>query len=398
MKKNISFRLMAVSLVFFYAVSLPCPVFAEPVSAPPKVDQDPVMRVNIIDDTSGIKMVLKGRYKITDVISGISLSEGPYLTAKVEPGVDGIKLNAKDLASTGIRVKVFKDANIYIENKRFRGDVDILKKPNGNLMVINYIPLEEYLYGVLYHEVSHRWPMEALKVQAIAARTFALYQARQNKTKPYDLRSDIYSQVYGGRTSEKWSTTRAVDLTRGQVLTYKADIFPAYYHATCAGHTEDASNLWNIDIPPLKGVVCNFCMNSPHYKWSKELPLWEAEKILKDKGYAIDKIASIEVLSTNASGRVDKLEIKSESNNSVILTGKDFRQMIGPNEIRSTKFSASIKRGKLVMAGTGWGHGVGMCQWGVYGQARRGKRADEILKYYYPGTEISSINKLKTVP
>ena len=95
------------------------------------------------------------------------------------------------------------------------------------------------------------------------------------------------------------------------------------------------------------------------------------------------------------SGRVDKIEIKDDAGASSVLTAKDFRQMLGPNELRSTAFELIIKGNELIINGTGWGHGVGMCQWGAKGQAERGKRADEILKYYYPGAEISTVDKIK---
>ncbi len=355
---------------------------------------DTIIRVAIIDDRDSIYLSLKGRYKIYAINSDRVLMEGPFFSAIVKATKDGLQIEKRDIKVYGVKVKVARDSNIYVDSRRFRGDIDIMRKENGKLMVINYVELDDYLYGVLYHEVSHRWPMEVLKAQAIAARTFALYQARQSKFQPYDLRSDIYSQVYGGRTSEKWATTRAVNLTKDKVLSFDGDIIPAYYHATCAGYTEDASNLWNIDLAPLKGVECNFCKNSKHYKWAKDIPLWELENKLKDKGYKIGKISSTTVMSKNRSGRVDKLQIKDDAEISVILTGKDFRQIIGPNEIRSTKFDASIKWEHLTLDGFGWGHGVGMCQWGAYGMARRGKKCEEILKYYYPGTEITTIDKV----
>lgn len=353
-----------------------------------------VIRVLIIDDEARIHLALTCRYKIYGINSDRVLMEGPFLNTYVTAGKGGLQIGNKEMNIPGVNVKVSRDSSIYVNDRRFRGEIDIIRKDNGKLMVANRIGLDEYLYGVLYHEVSHRWPMEALKAQAIAARTFALYQARLNKTQPYDLRSDIYSQVYGGSTSEKWSTTRAVNLTKGEVLTYNQDIFPTYYHATCAGHTEDASNLWNVDLPPLKGVPCDFCKNSPHYKWQKDIPLWILQNKLNENGYKIGKIVSVGILSKNASGRVDKMEIKDDAGVSVILLGKDFRQIMGPNEIRSTKFDAAIKWGSLVLDGFGWGHGVGMCQWGAYGMSRKGKTADEILKYYYPGTEITQIDKV----
>lgn len=354
-----------------------------------------IIRVAIADDRDSVSLSLRGRYKIYATGTDRVVMEGPFLTAKVTPAKDGLEIGSKPIKLFDVKVKVARDSNIYVDGRRFRGDIDIIRKENGKLMVINYIELDDYLYGVLYHEVSHRWPMETLKAQAIAARTFALYQARQNKIQPYDVRSDIYSQVYGGRTSEKWSTTRAVNLTAGKILTYNGDIFLSYYHATCAGYVEDASNLWNVDISPLKGVPCNFCGHSPYYKWKKEIPLNSLESKLRDSGYKVSKIVSVTVLSKNESGRVDKIEIKDDAGVSVVLTGKDFRQILGPNELRSTKFDASIKWANLILAGNGWGHGVGMCQWGAFGMAKQRKKAEEILKYYYPGAEITTIDKVR---
>jgi len=356
---------------------------------------DTIVRVMIIDDRQTVYLSLKGRYKIYEINSDRVVLEGPYLSTDITGTKTGLRIGRKETNIYGVKVRVQRDSNIYVDGRRFRGDVDIIRRDNQKLMVINYIGLDDYLYGVLYHEVSHRWPLECLKAQAIAARTFALYQAKQNSPQPYDLRSDIYSQVYGGRTSEKWSTTRAVNLTKGRVLACKGDLLPAYYHATCGGHTEDAMNLWNTDLPPLKGVACDFCKNSPHYRWTKEVSMWELENDLKGGGYKIGKISAVNLLSKNISGRVDKLEIKDDSGVAVVLTGKDFRQLIGPNNLRSTKFDVSIKRNNLIVNGFGWGHGVGMCQWGAYEMARKGKKCEEILQYYYPGAEITTIDKVK---
>lgn len=354
---------------------------------------DAIVRVCITDDKDSVRLNLKSSYKIYAIDSNRVLMDGPYLSATVSAVKDGFQAGKRNIKVYGMKVKVARDSSIYVDGRRFRGDIDIIRKGNG-LMVINHVGLEEYLYGVLYHEISHLWPMEVLKAQAIAARTFAIYQARQNKIQPFDLRNDVYSQMYGGRTSEKWSTTRAVNLTRGSILIYKGEILPAYYHATCAGYTEDASNLWNVNIEPLKGVPCTYCVDSPHYKWAKEIALRTIEDKLEDNGYKIDKINSVSILSKNRSGRADKIEIKDNAGVSIILTGKDFRQVIGPNEARSTRFDALIKGDDLLLNGFGWGHGVGMCQWGAYGQARRGKKAKEILTYYYPGAEITTIDNM----
>ncbi len=322
------------------------------------------------------------------------MTGGYIIHTKVTASEEGIIFGSRELKFSKIRVTVPEGSLIYLDGRSFRGAVDIIKKDNMKLAAINRITLEEYLYGVLYNEVSHRWPMEAIKAQGITARTFALYQARQNKLQDYDLTNDIYSQVYSGATSEKWATTRAVKLTLGKVLTYKGDIFPTYYHATCGGKTEDASNLWNIDIAPLKGSECGLCKESPHYKWIKNIPLSDIEKKLGENGYKIGKIRSFTVLARNKSGRVDKIEIKDDSDVSCMITGKDFRRMMGPNDLRSTNFEPSISNDKLILSGIGWGHGAGMCQWGAKGYAGHGKSAEEILKIYYPGAEVTTIDKI----
>ncbi|MFA5255588.1 MAG: SpoIID/LytB domain-containing protein [Candidatus Omnitrophota bacterium] len=355
---------------------------------------NPIMRVLVLDNRDSISLAVKGSYKIYSMPSEKLLTGGYILHTKVGVSKQGIMFGSRELKFSKIRITVPRGGLIYLDGRSFRGTIDIIKKDNTKLSVINRIALEEYLYGVLYNEVSHRWPIEALKAQAITARTFALYQARQNKLQDYDLTNDIYSQVYSGATSERWSTTRAVKLTLGKVLTYKGDIFPTYYHATCGGKTEDAANLWNIDIQPLKGSECGFCKESPHYEWARNIPLSDIEKKLCDSGYKIGKIKSVAVMARNKSGRVDKIEIRDDSDVSCMLTGKDFRNMMGPNDLRSTNFEPSINNGKLTVSGIGWGHGVGMCQWGAKGMAGKGKNVEEILKIYYPGSEITTIDKI----
>jgi stage II sporulation protein D len=353
------------------------------------------LRILVADERETSNLAVKGPYKIRILNSEEGVMSGNYLYAVIRPDAGGLVIGKRSVASRGVSIEAGPGSEIYIDGRPFRGKVDIIRKNNDRLAAINHIGLEDYLYGVLYHEVSHRWPMEALKSQAIVARTFAIYQAGQNKFQDYDLRSDIYSQVYGGKASEKWSTTRAVDLTRGKALVYNGAILPAYYHAACAGHTEDASNLWNVDMAPLKGVGCIYCKGCRHYRWVKEIPLKDIEEKLRANGHKIGGVVHVSVLSRNRSDRVNSLEIKDGAGASVVLTGKDFRQMMGPNEVRSTKFDVSVKGGALLLNGFGWGHGVGMCQWGAYGLARRGKNAEEILKFYYPGAEIMTVKDVE---
>jgi len=354
-----------------------------------------IMRVCLSENADTIDLYLRGPYKIHDVESGNLLKRGKSLRARITPVGQGIQFSSERLNSQAIRIRTSVNSNIYINDRRVRGELVIIISEKSKLTVINYLEMEEYLCGVLYHEVSHRWPMEVLKAQAVAARTFALYHRRENRLKDYDVRSDIFSQVYGGRESETWSTNRAVQSTRGEVLVYDGKLFPAYFHATCGGRTEDASLLWNIDLAPLKGVQCDFCVDSPHYHWTKRIPVPEIEKKLVEKGYKLTGISSIRVASRDPSGRAEKIELVDESGTVTMMTSKDLRLIMGTDVIRSTNFDIQIENQTAFFKGLGWGHGVGLCQWGANGMARQGRTKEEILKFYYPGSEIATISSIK---
>ncbi|MFC1509142.1 SpoIID/LytB domain-containing protein [Candidatus Omnitrophota bacterium] len=338
------------------------------------------IRVLVVKDAKKIDIRIKGSYRFVGLKTGETLEEGESLKR--------LTISVKDIDSEGMKILTGKKSKIYINKRQFRGEIDIVKR-DLSLLVINRIDLEEYLYGVLYHEVSHRWPIEVLKAQAVAARTYALYQKLVTKNKYYDLSSDIYSQVYGGRFSETRRTRKAVDLTIGMVLTQGDKVFPSYYHATCGGKTSDVETLWNIDVPALRGRKCGFCDFSPHYIWKRELTINEVDKSLKGVGHDI-QLTSIEVLNRDDSGRILNLLLKGKKKN-IELSGNKFRLAVGPNIVRSANFDVQIKGNIISFQGKGWGHGIGMCQWGAYGMAREGWKAEDILEHYYPGASLTRV-------
>jgi stage II sporulation protein D len=230
--------------------------------------------------------------------------------------------------------------------------------------------------------------MEALKAQAVVCRTYALYQIQESSAQDFDLTADIYSQVYGGKTSERYRTNQAVKETEGLVLTYKAKVFPAYFHATCGGHTEDAARLWNINIAPLKGVACAFCKDSPHFNWHYVASRQEIRDKLSAAGHKLKDIQDMQILGTDNSGRITDLKIIG-ADKEVKIPAKDFRSIVGPNVIRSTNFGVSLVENDIVFEGLDWGHGAGLCQWGTYFMAKQGRDYAAILRYYYPAAEIA---------
>lgn len=345
------------------------------------------IRVAIIQDAVSLNLSVKGFYRIIDATAGSGLDSGKRLAAVISIDKQGILVKGVVYKTSRIFIEADDPESIIINNRKYRGNIEVIKKDNGCLLVVNYIEIENYIKGILYHEVSHYWPMEALKAQGIACRTYAVYQIEQNSSKDYDLTNDIYSQVYGGKTSERYRTSQAVEQTKGEMLTYKDKIFPAYFHAACAGHTLDADRLWNINMLPLKGTRCNFCKDSPHFNWHCVLPLREIKNKLAKTGFKIDNITDIAVLSRDDSGRIKELKIIGVDKE-IKISSKDFRNVLGPNIIRSTNFEVEIAASDAVFDGIGWGHGVGMCQWGTYFMAKQGYDYRQILEYYYPGSEV----------
>ncbi len=336
-------------------------------------------------------MSIRGEFKISPQDKEDILFQGDRLReSKVTASKDGITIDGHEYLSNKLKIIPLHDATIYLNDRRLRGEVDIVKGINENFLVINTIDLEKYIGGVLYHEISHHWPMGAIEAQAVAARTYALYRIEQSRGKDFDLTNDIYSQVYGGRTSERYRTNIAVTKTKGLVMKYNGKVLPAYYHATCAGHTEDARELWNEDLLPLKGITCPYCASSPHYTWKRNLRLKDIQDKLNASGYHLDLIKEIAVVDRNESGRIRSLRITTRDGNTAAISGKDFRNIIGPNEIRSNNYQIVMLGYYVDFLGRGWGHGVGLCQWGANFMAKDGYDFKQILKFYYPGVEIVS--------
>ncbi len=346
------------------------------------------IRVAIIQNAESLSLKAAGHYEITVPDTNI-IARGKNLATTVTAYKDGISMGRINFNSDSVMISSGLE-DVVINGRTFRGEIKFIRNKAGRLSAINYVELEDYIRGILYHEVSHYWPMEALKAQAIVCRTYAVYQMQNSKTRDFDVTSDIYSQVYGGKTSERYRTSNAVLATSGKILTYRGKVFPAYFHSTCGGHTEDASVLWKIDIAPLKGVPCDFCAESPHFNWHYVLTREEIRDKLTKGGFDIKDIKDITIDDRDSSGRVTDLKITSDKKE-LKVSAKDFRNIVGPNIIRSTNFAISLVHNDAVFEGLGWGHGVGLCQWGAYFMAKRGDSAAEILEYYYPEAKIETV-------
>jgi stage II sporulation protein D len=366
--------------IFFFIISL---VFFIPIGKAENV------RVAVFQKIPNFVLNIEGKFKIVQFPEEkIILKKRDIRGKKVvwENGKVWIGADAWD--TTHFRIVPYSGM-FSINNRVFQGTAEIFVK-DEKFLIINHVDIEIYLNGVLAKEVSDKWPIEALKAQAIASRTYAVYRKSISQDKPFDMTDDIYSQVYGGKNSEKYRSSLAVKSTQGLVLHYKNKIFPAFFHASCGGSTENAANLWDVNLKPLGGRRCPFCKTHPHYSWKKNVRLKDIQDKLKKAGYDLWLIKKIKPIRRNRSGRIETLEITTRDKKKIQISGKDFRNIIGPNEIRSNNYKVIMKGYYADIVGKGWGHGVGLCQWGAYEMALRRYRYDRILKFYYPGVKIVS--------
>jgi stage II sporulation protein D len=296
----------------------------------------------------------------------------------------------KTLSTVGVKPKSAGLAGLAVAEPApgmpVSGVVRIARRGKG-LSAINLVDLEEYVKGVVPSEVSSSWHPEMLKVQAVAARTYALYNKHLSAAREYDLVATVQDQVYRGRLGVDRRVEQAVDQTRGLVVTYQNAPIYAAFSSTAAGPTEDSINVWAKDLPYLKGVECPFDLGSPYYQWKASVKMDRLEQHLREQGFSVGTIATITPIAYSRAGRVTTLRIL-HSRGELLLRGEDLRKAVGYSVIPSTQFEIESVGADVVFAGYGAGHAVGLCQWGAKELAELGYPFTSILRYYYPGTEL----------
>jgi stage II sporulation protein D len=399
---------------------------------------EPAIRVGILSDQQNVLISADTNFAILNAITGELLAHfvaGEKATIAVKE--KAISINGQQVSADKLMVLKFRDNGEHyfeVNKKQYRGYLTIHPTHGKTgLTIVNTLPIEQYLYGVIAREISPNWPLETIKAQAVAARSYALYTHRKHQDDDYDVCATTDCQVYGGRSSEKPQTNKAVDDTSGQVITYNDKIIPAYFHSSSGGYTENSENVWGTYQPYLRGVV-DYDQNSPQYKWEKKLTVNELNAAIAKAGYTIGTIKAIEVMPlTNkfintpergVSGRVKAIRLIG-STGSIQMSGEKLRKIL---ELKSTLFDVSVmgpaqQIGKVspifhsrdldgtkeeihpigsrpnetvVISGFGWGHGLGLSQWGAKAMAEKGPQGDityfkEILKHYYQGTTIKKV-------
>lgn len=333
-----------------------------------------------------------------------------------------------------------EDEFLSYNGKEYRGALIIFRMDDSDLTVINFLDLEEYLYGVVPKEIATGHPLEALKAQAVAARTYTCTQLDKYKKWNFDLTYTTSDQAYGGVAAEKEDTTKAVDKTRGEIVTYKGEPITTFYFSTSSGYTESSENVWVEKIPYLTAVEDKYQPeNLSTSTWTATFTAGEIKEILANKSKKIGDLLGVNILKKTPSGSVLELEFKG-TKDSYTVTKESTRLVFGTSDIKSqvydietdasvsvidvdgniaTKTFSDVKvavnkgsealsskldkisiKGenkdielptiptKYILNGKGWGHGVGMSQNGAIGMAKEGFSYEEILKWYYTGVEI----------
>jgi len=300
----------------------------------------------------------------------------------------GLTLDDKSVGKSIVIVN--REKRYRIGERTFHGKLAMIWKSNGRFQIIDHLPLERYLVGIVGSEISPRWPIESIKAQVVAARTYALNKMEQarhaTRKKPYDITSTILSQVYHGSHVEDSRSAKAVNATRGEVLYRGGALFPSYYHSCCGGQTEHAHNVWDGEEgPPI--VVGSFCERSPKYMWSYKIPVSTFIRKLGDDGVPVKKILTIATTPYTDSPRVSHLLIEDETELRMVKATR-VRKILSYKDFQSTWFDVKMADGMLYFQGRGYGHGVGLCQYGAKGMAEAGHNYRNILKFYYSDAEV----------
>lgn len=329
---------------------------------------------------------------------------------------------------------------ISFNGANYRGELIIKTLEDGSIGVINSLPLDQYLYGVVPCEMEPTWHTEALKAQAVAARNYALQNICKHEKEGYNLCSTQHCQVYKGYDKENPKTNEAIDQTKGKLLYYNNELAQTYYHSSSGGHTENSESIWSETIPYLRGVDDSYGLGSPYDLWISELDKSHIESKLSEYSMNIGNLIDIRPIELSKFGRVTQLEIIG-TKDTIILEKEKFRTMFGTSNIKSIWYevntesdinvfdmqqnanimkrpnglsvvSADSKRtltqndkslyikgpydikklnflpSSYTFKGKGWGHGIGMSQYGAKGMAESGFNYVKILEHYYKGTAV----------
>lgn len=346
----------------------------------------PVRPIRVLLKEGAERLTVSGTtaFTVSDPATGLLMGHyRGYMPVTVGAVGGGLGVDGRIFATSGLLVEAVEGGWVRLEGRPYRGVLHLHRVPGGRLVAVNVLPLEEYVRGVMRAEVAPDWPLEALRAQAVAARTYALYAALTSEQAIYDLTATTASQMYAGAWGEDGRSDEAVLSTRGVVLTYEGMVIPAFYHSASGGMTEDAVEVWEKRYPFIVGIPDPFSAGAPHHLWEETLPEETVRRVLAAGGHALGVIQSIETDGRTRSGRIQRLLVRHASG-MLTLEAKAFRRLVGAEILRSTNFTVLRNGTEFTFVGKGWGHGVGLSQWGAKGMADLAFGYEDILRYYFP--------------
>jgi len=333
-----------------------------------------------------------------------------------------------------------KVSSIQYKTKKYRGSITMQSLAESDVTLINELPFDQYLYSVVPSEMPATWHVEALKAQAVAARNFAIVTMGRHNAQGFDLCSVEHCQAYNGIGQESSTTTEAVNATKGKILTYNDKLVTTYFHSSSGGHTENIENVWGSNLPYIRGVDDQYGLGSPYDNWTLDMDKTALKEKLTSANIDLGEILDIRVLEVSSYGRVTKLEIKGTKETRIFEKEK-IRSIIGTKSLKSIWYKlktdadifvrgsllgtsesgrasnmyvisaagkAKVSSPKNLVAikgmnstkaynvipnkytfdGKGFGHGLGMSQYGAKGMAEAGNNYQKILEHYYQGSKV----------
>lgn len=345
------------------------------------------IRVAIVRGSPALKLKTSAKIYIVEVKTGVKYQLLPNASYEIRSSGKAVSIAGQQLSSPVKLLAAGGGDRVRLAGRLYKGDILLLAAAAGRLDIVESLSMDDYLCGVLPAEMSPDWPLEALKAQAVASRTFALKQL--NPLKDYDITDGVEMQVYKGSAVVAPRVAEAVSSTHGEVLRFRKKLVTTFFHACCGGHTSSTSSSWGEDlIKPLSGIADSFCSDSRHYRWELFVPTRELLTFIQKQGATALRIKAVKMLQRDRAGRSISLKFSTDQGARTVLV-KELRKEIGTFEFKSNYITRiSQAKNGYEFEGRGWGHGVGMCQEGAKTMAIKGRLYKKILRHYYPGASI----------
>lgn len=362
---------------------------------------NPIIRVNLTpNEIQELTISVDGPFRIYVPGSPHLLAQSKPVRevfASAAPNGTGIRLGDSVLRASHVEIVGVRPVSIWVGRSLYRGSVRLHRRPNGKLIAVNVLPLEEYLASVVNSEMPASFPDAAREAQTIVARTYALSQMKGHAV--FDLYGTSRSQMYLGYqyrdeegrklAGETPGSREIIRDTAGIVCTHKGKVFTTWYSAVCGGRTVNGRSVFTDAVPALRSVECEWCREARLYRWTGEVPVTQASQavqqhLAKEK-VTFGQLASLEPAKVPP-GDLPWYSVGDGSSQHRIA-GTSLRRALPYGVLHSPHFTGRVDGDAVKFSGRGHGHGVGMCQWGARGLGIAGRSALQILNYYYSGIE-----------